>query len=134
MNWLDSLSPDDRERVYAEMRSIGDSADDWYAQHRRLTPNNGDIPVGSAHIHPLIRSESLREFLRCLRTGSTPWEAKDKAKEMGRLIARNWNAKREWQVRIWEETGDDFVGLMTLNIIAIAERIREEREAMKESA
>ena len=132
--WIASLAPDDRERVFALMRNIDASADDWYRDHRRLTPNNGDIPVGSGHIHPLIKSESLKEFLRGLRNGSTPWDAKEQSKEMARLIVRNWNAKREWQVRIWEETGDDYIAYMTTDVIAIAERIKEEREAMKESA
>lgn len=130
MNWLQSLSPDDREQVFALMRNISDSADDWYADHRRLTPNNGDIAVGSAHIYPLIKSESLREFLRSLRTGSDPWVAKEAAKTMARLIVKNWNAKREWQVYIWEGTGDDYIGFMTVDIIAIATRIREESEAV----
>ena len=69
----------------------------WYMK-------GGGIPVGGEHIDELVRGEGLLKLVRCICKGKTVTESLQEAIEETRLIIRNWNKSREYQVHRWEDT------------------------------
>lgn len=69
MSWLQSLSDEIRERVYAVMRTIDMEASHYDKKYRRNVPRHGESSAwGVAWFDDWIQSEVRREFLRNLRT------------------------------------------------------------------
>lgn len=74
-HWLDSLTPEQKESVFAVMRDIRAEADRANDQHRALLPPHGQIAVGGAHMDPFFRAEALNGFLSALSRGASPVSA-----------------------------------------------------------
>lgn len=79
VNYFDTLSEGNRERLFAEMRRMDRAAMDFEAVHRRLSPPAGTIPVGAAHFDSWIRGYALQCFVAGLRKGLSPADARRQA-------------------------------------------------------
>lgn len=93
------------EEVYQVIRQIGEKASYHQRSCEKLLPRNGAIAVGSAHTEHFIKGEILSEYLRGLRTGKTPQQAYESAREYGEDCVAKWNARVEWQRHLWKEFG-----------------------------
>lgn len=98
------------ERVKEVMRAMREEADRYLEEYRQLAPRYGEIAAGSEHVRAFLKSECLAWYLMRMMNGEGKGEpdfALKSAKIMGRLIAKTWNNRREYQVHIWEETFHD---------------------------
>jgi hypothetical protein len=86
----------EREKMLRAMRVIRVKADGYHKESRDLSPTQGRIPVGSAHIRAYQKGEALSTFLRLLSLHA-PSAALFFAKAEAKLIADNWNARHGYQ-------------------------------------
>lgn len=110
-NWLNSLSNDHRELVFAEMRRIRERISSFEREAKRLQPPYGTIGVGAADFDPRVRADSLSTLLREIGRGKTPDEAMELAKQDARVAVSKHNAKRPNQIDWgrWEGTADSVI-------------------------
>jgi hypothetical protein len=87
------------EKMLQAMRVLRAKADGYHKEARALSPTEGRIPVGSAHIHAYQKGEALCAFLRLLSLHA-PSDALFFAKEEAKLIADNWNAHHGYQTAV----------------------------------
>ncbi len=105
--YYETLTEDKREKLFAEMRRINEKADRFNTQHKRLSPDYGKIPVGGAHMEPFFQYEAASNFLRCLRNGSTPFQAAEFAKYEAAKAIKKWNSSRkDYQIHRWPQAMD----------------------------
>lgn len=94
-SWLDSLTEETRQRVFAAMREIDTRAQRYFKNSADMTRGSGmSIPVGAAGFDEFIRGDSLASYLRGLRKGLSPTEAIEAAKANAREVVKSHNAKR----------------------------------------
>jgi len=94
-SWLESLTEETRQRVFAAMREIDTRAQRYYQNSTNMTRGTGmSIPVGAAGFDEFIRGDSLAAYLRGLRRGLAPTEAIESAKVAAREVVKSHNAKR----------------------------------------
>lgn len=97
MNWIESLYPQERERVFEAMRRIGERVEVSFIAMRKLGAPAGTIPVGAAAFDEFLSGEGPAVFLRALRNGEAPEDAEIQAKEWARGAIKIHNAKRPTQ-------------------------------------
>ena len=102
--WYKTLSPELREKLFEEMRRIGDEVLHLWQEHHALAPPTGTIAVGGAHMDSLFKAEAMSGFLYGLREGADIETARGIGVEQSRAAVAKWNAKREYQVHRWEDT------------------------------
>lgn len=126
--WLNELTGNEKESVFAAMRSIRSRSDRSLEQARRLLPPGYRLPRGGEHFDLWLKGETLAELLRLLNKGNTPEQAAIDAKSYASAIVTKWNANPEalyfWnkaEVSRWEKTMDDPVDTA----------VREIRESVK---
>ena len=88
-----------KEATLKAMRRIRAKADGYHKEALRLSPPQGRIPVGSAHVHAHQKGEALSTFLRCL-SSQTPQDALTLAKQEASLIADGWNKHHGYQTAV----------------------------------
>lgn len=94
-SWLESLTEETRQRIFATMRDIDARAQRYYQNSANMTRGSGmSIPVGAAGFDEFIRGDSLAAYLRGLRKGLCPTEAFESAKANARDVVKSHNAKR----------------------------------------
>lgn len=98
-------------RLAMVMRLIRGKSDHHLEAHRRLSPRNGAIPVGGAHIDELAVGEGLAVFLRSMARGESASASEAAGKAEAALIFRNWNRSRpkEYQVQRPTDQADHWV-------------------------
>src|SRR5260370_102532 len=95
MSWLESLTEETRQRVFASMRDIDTRAQRFYQSSSKMTRGSGmSLPVGAAGVDEFVRGDSLASYLRGLRKGLSPTEALDSAKVTARELVKSHNSKR----------------------------------------
>jgi len=93
--WLSTLQPDTKERIFAAMRAIDTRAQRYLETGNHMGRGTGmSIPIGAAHFDELLRGEVLCSYLRAIRKGASPTEAIDTAKAEIRSIIKSHNSKR----------------------------------------
>lgn len=85
-------------------------------EHRKLSPRNGEIPVGGAHMESFFRMEGVGGIIQALRDGQGILEAVAHGKAIASFAVRLWNGRREWQVHRWEKTCDDYFDRLMVRI------------------
>jgi len=94
-SWLESLTEETRQRVFATMRDIDGRAQRYYQNSANMTRGSGmSIPIGAAGFDEFIRGDSLATYLRGLRKGLAPTEAIESAKVSAREVVKSHNTKR----------------------------------------
>lgn len=99
-HWLDSLTNEQRELVFAWMREKGDVAQALVDRGKELQGPSGSIPVGSAWFDVWIEGAVIEEFLRQLRKGRSPTDAVHCAQQHARSWVATHNKRRtdvEWR-------------------------------------
>jgi len=99
MSWLNSLSDHARDRVFAWMRTWGETAQNHQATSRELMPQTGRIDIGGAWFDPFLSAEIATQFLSALRRGATPEDAATLAKTHGRECVKKFNERRRQQFK-----------------------------------
>jgi len=95
MSWLESLTEETRQRIFAAMREIDSRSQRYYQNSANMTRGTGmSIPVGAAGFDEFVRGDSLASYLRGLRKGLSPTEAIESAKIAARELVKSHNAKR----------------------------------------
>lgn len=95
MKYFESLPAEDREALFEYMRKLGQNAQRYEAEHRRLSPRHGERAVGAAAFDPFLTSSVTNEYLFALRKGETPDEAESTAADYGRVCVLKHNEKRK---------------------------------------
>lgn len=104
-----------REEVFSAMRTLDEEVQREYERARELAPRGGAIAVGSADFDHTLKAGIGEEYLRALNKGSTPDEALDAAKALGREMVQKWNTKgskgrasinRNSELHRWEGAGE----------------------------
>lgn len=112
--FLGELSDSKRERLFATMRSLGETADRERQQAKRLSPPQGTIGLGSADMDHTFKAEALEGMLRQVRKGKTPAEAETIVKEDLKRLVQSWNERGSkgratvssgHELRRWENHG-----------------------------
>jgi hypothetical protein len=98
-HWLDSLTTTPREAVLGVMRDLRAKSDAAATEAKNLSPTNGSIPVGSAHIEPTARNQAYSTLLDRLAKGDSVPDAATAAKQVATTVFENWNKTREYQVQ-----------------------------------
>jgi hypothetical protein len=109
--YFETLTDADRETLFGFMRTIDAEAQRQEAEHRRLSPGHGQVAVGAAAFDPWIKAYATQEYLRALRNGEEPDDARDSAQVEARYAVDRHNEKRpkdiNWQR--WNGTADSVV-------------------------
>ena len=129
--WLGTLSTTQREAVFVVMRDVQSQTDSLLEMHRKLSPPFGQIPVGGAHIDPMIQAYAREGMLRELNRGATIAIAIDAGKQEADLTAKNWNRIRPGEYQVERPMGMansalDHIG-RRLQEAAVIENIFENR-------
>jgi hypothetical protein len=102
------------------LRDLGKRYEDAIRQSNDLrAPAYGGIPVGGAHVDPLMRAAGLEEFMRAVRAGAEPDKALSDAKERAASVADLWNRGREYQVHRWRNGADSYLESVTAGARAL---------------
>jgi hypothetical protein len=106
--WLMSLPETQREAVNAILRKMNEEAERLLAKHKQLSPRYGEIPMGGAHIDPMVQAYAIEGMLRAVLRGATVDEAIEAGKQDARLTVQKWNAirKRDVHTQRWEGMAD----------------------------
>lgn len=86
------------------LRYMSEVHDRIGAEHKRLQPQGGAIPVGGAHMDPFFKMEAVLAFMTAYRKGATVTAALERAKAASAEAVDKWNKTREYQVHRWRET------------------------------
>lgn len=106
--FYETLSPDKKEALFDHMQKVGEQSNRAWEESKNLSPRGGTIPVGGAHVDPMIKATAIDGYLRILRNGGTPEEGLEQGKADAREAVAKWNASRkgEYQVHRSEATAD----------------------------
>jgi len=109
--YFDTLTETDRENLFSFMRQIDTEAQREEEKHRQLSPRHGAIAVGAAHFDPWIKAYAMQEYLRALRNGESPDDARDSALVEARYAVELHNRKRPKDVnwKRWTGTADHVI-------------------------
>lgn len=91
--WYATLTPETREKLFAEMRSIDKDAQSYMQKGRDLSPRGGAIAVGGAHFEQTLKGEVISSYLRALRNGAEPKDALAKAETDRSSYVKTWNTQ-----------------------------------------
>lgn len=76
------------------LRGVRSTADTYHKIAQELSPPNGNIPAGGAHVAAYQKAEALCVFLRGMAAGATPAEALAAGKAAAVEIADKWKCRR----------------------------------------
>jgi hypothetical protein len=100
-SWLESLTEETRQRVFAVMRKVRDESTRYCEKGYTMNRGTGiTIPVGAAGFDEIVRGEVLASYLRALGKGQCPTEAIEYAKREAREMVKSHNGRRKdytWQ-------------------------------------
>lgn len=120
-HWLNDMTEDRRQLVYAQMRAEGETMTRYY---NSPTQGGSGLAVGAASFDDVMKAEVRRDFLAALRKGMSPSAACDDAKARARGYVAKHNAQRtkdiSWQR--WEHHGADIAD----NLARVFNRIVKE--------
>lgn len=91
MHWLNSLTTDHREAVYAAMRAIDTRAEQFRERSRQLAPPPNHLALGTESWEYQLKQEALYTFLRFLRHGEDPQTACTNACAWAVECVKSWN-------------------------------------------
>jgi len=110
-NWLESLTEDQRERVFGAMRSIGMRAGDMGEIMKRYASAGDMIPLGGGDFDEKLKYYVLTHFLRRLGEGHSPQSSLEDSWIQSRKHIADHNRRRpkeiEW--RRWQGHGDTWL-------------------------
>ena len=92
--WLGGLDPAIRESIYELMREWGGKAEKYNKEATWLYGDYPAIPAGYAFLGPLIRGQGIEIFLRGLRRGMAPIEAREGVAKFTAETVAKWNNRR----------------------------------------
>lgn len=103
-NWLQSLPEDHRQQVYAAMRQVGELAQHEWQEAQRLEPPHGQLAAGSQGFDHVARAVGADGYLRALRRGVAPDDARASAAAEVAVAVATHNAKRPTDVNWRRDT------------------------------
>lgn len=92
--WYQTLSEENREKLFKYMRLLGRDADTLRFEGARLSPPPGTIAVGGAHFDLILKAEIIDAYLKALRWGHNPGMAYMSAIEERGEVVHAWNKAR----------------------------------------
>jgi hypothetical protein len=117
-HWLNSLEPEQKERVLSVMRSLEERSDSHYRKSTILTPDNGRHGVGAAHEDEAHQAEAIACVLRWVRNGTTPSKAGALATDSLRRTLKRHNCRRESDI-MWKRDDMAMDGLIARTAMSI---------------
>ena len=84
----------DRENLFAVIRALGTRADGYRESAQRLTPPGMMISIGGADFDEVLKAGIIEDYLRAIRHGKPPDEARAYAAAARTAAVRKWNARR----------------------------------------
>jgi hypothetical protein len=110
-HWLNDLNDDDSHRVFVEMRR-----QNLKTKQQRLASRG--IPAGAAAFDDMMEAEVRRDFLARIRTGSTPEDAADIAKQVAETRIARDNAERPSDIH-WQRSREAYASIADLLVISM---------------
>jgi hypothetical protein len=123
-HWLHDLNEIDTARVHTEMRRHN-----RWAKYRAASQGGQGIPVGAAGFDDLMQAEVRRDFLEAIRTGSTPEDAADIAKERAESYVAKHNAQRPGDIH-WQRSLEAYANIADVLVVSLRSVLSERPESI----